>query len=551
MTNSMTTEPPTQRAPRFPDGFWTALKDRRLGLRARMLGTSVALLVGATLVGIVIQRAVLLQRHVDDVATMLEQERLELEKLASGTNPTTGQPFNDDVVAIFDTFLSRNVPGPGEVFVTFVDGSPYARTPAPIALDEQPELVERWGRLATGERGEIMTDEGLVYYLAIPLLGPAATPADGSSPAVPAADAAAPSGEATPKGVFVSAIFVDEERNRISGDLRIQGLVTAAVIAAAVLISWITAGRLLRPLRSVTDTARTISEHDLSQRIPVENDDEVGELAETFNQMLDRLEQSFASQRSFIDDAGHELRTPITIIMGQLELMGDSAEDREQTLAVVNDELARMARIVEDLLLLAKAEQANFITREPVEVSELTADLFVKARTLGERAWVFDGTATGTAELDQQRLHQAVLNLARNAVEHTDAGTEVGIGSEIVDGSLRLWVRDHGPGIAAEDQQRIFERFSRGRGARRRSDGAGLGLAIVSAVASGHGGTVTLDSAIGLGSKFTIVIPLGAHPTNAHPTEPDALDGDPLMTEPAATPSGAGRKDDDAPHPHR
>ncbi|NLA34659.1 MAG: HAMP domain-containing protein [Actinobacteria bacterium] len=419
-----------------------------------------------------------------------------------------------------------------------------------------------------------MTDEGLVYYVAVPLRGVAqpavSAPPDAAQPAVSAppdaarADVTAPTGDETTKGVFVSAVFVDEERNRISGDLRIQGLVTAAVIAAAALISWITAGRLLRPLRSVTETARTISEHDLSQRIPVENDDEVGELAETFNQMLDRLEQSFASQRSFIDDAGHELRTPITIVMGQLELMGESPEDREQTLAVVNDELARMARIVEDLLLLAKAEQPNFIALEATEVSELTAELFVKARTLGERTWTFDGTATGTADLDQQRLHQAALNLARNAVEHTDEGIEVGIGSEIVDGSLRLWVRDRGPGIAVEDQQRIFERFSRGRGARRRSDGAGLGLAIASAVASGHGGTVTLDSGIGLGSKFTIVIPL--HP-NVEPADVEPGDTEPGNTEPGNTEPGntepgdtepgdteapeLDRKGDDASHPHR
>lgn len=478
-----------------------------VGLRGRMLGWSAALLIGATLVGLFIQRTVLLQRHVAQVAIELDQERLELERLAAGANPATGLPFNDDVRAIFDTFLATNVPGEGEVFLTFADGQAYARTPSPVALDERPELVTRWASLTAGERGEIMTDEGLVYYLAVPMR------ADGVT-----------------NGAFVSAIFVEEERARIGSDLRTQGLVTGVVIGLALLISWITAGRLLRPLRTVTETARSISDRDLSQRIPVENDDEVGELATTFNQMLDRLEHAFETQRSFIDDAGHELRTPITVIMGQLELMGDAPDERERTLAVVNDELGRMARIVEDLLLLAKAEQTNFVRLETVEISELTADLFVKARTLGDRRWVFGGTATGPAQLDPQRLSQAVLNLARNAVEHTELDTEVSIGSEIVDGSLHLWVRDRGPGIAPDDHERIFERFSRGRGARRRSDGAGLGLAIVNAVAAGHGGTVRLDSALGLGSTFTIVLPIDVAGSDDQLEAPAPVD----VTEPIA-----------------
>lgn len=474
-----------------------------------MLGFATVLLVGAALGGLAVQRAVLLQRHDDAVNEMLEQERAELERLAAGRDPSTGEPFAGDVEAIFATFLARNVPGSGEAFITFVDGRPHSRTPAPIQLDEVPELVERWGDLEVGERGVIETDAGPVRFMAVPL---------------------ASGGETT--GVFVAVNFLQAERDAIHDDLRVQAMVVAAAVALATIVAWLTAGRLLRPLRTVTETAQAITEKGLDQRIAVETDDEVGELAKTFNQMLDRLETAFAGQRQFVDDAGHELRTPITIIMGQLELMGDEPEDRQRTLAVVNDELERMARIVEDLLVLAKAEQPDFIQREPVELSDFTTEMLVKARLLGDRAWVFEGSATGTVLADPQRLTQALLNLARNAVEHTAPDTVVGIGSARRAGSVVLWVRDEGPGIPVEDQARLFERFARGEGARRRSEGAGLGLAIVAAVAAGHGGSVGLDSAPGRGARFEIELPSGEPPPDgdqqAHtsPPPPEAAGGE-------------------------
>lgn len=482
----------------------------RLGLRVRMLGFAAVLLVGAAVGGLAVQRAVLLRRHDVAVNEMLEQERAELERLATGRDPATGEPFAGDVRSIFEVFLARNVPASGEAFITFVDGRPHSRTPAPLQLDRSPVLVERWAGLERGQRGEISTEAGPVKYLAVPL---------------------ASGGET--RGVFVAVNFLQAERDAIDADLRVQAMVVAAAVALATAIAWFTAGRLLRPLHSVTDAARTITESDLSRRIPVETDDEVGDLAQTFNQMLDRLEAAFAGQRAFIDDAGHELRTPITVIMGQLELMGDDPDDRRRTLAVVNDELGRMARIVEDLLVLAKSEQPDFVRTEPVELSDFTTEVFVKARLLGDRDWRFDGSAVGLVDADPQRLTQALLNLARNAVEHTTDGTTVGIGSERRGDEVVFWVRDQGPGIPAVDQERIFERFARGVGARRRSEGAGLGLAIVRAVAAGHGGRAVVHSKPDEGARFEVVLPTstgpddtGADATHQAPTTPVDLDPD-------------------------
>jgi two-component system OmpR family sensor kinase len=464
----------------------------RPGFRLRVLGSFAALLVAAAVVGLFVQRAVLLRSLDREVDTALEQERAELQTLATGNDPETGEPFAGDVRAIFDTFLVRNVPEAGEVYLAFVDGAPYRATPGPLRLDAVPELASRWGSLTAGERGVVSTDAGPVQFLAVPLAE------DGES-----------------KGVFVIANFVRNERNEIESAFRIEAAVSVVVLLVATVIAWFVAGRLLRPVRELTEAAESISDSDLTRRIPVEGDDEISRLSETFNAMLDRLERAFAVQRAFVDDAGHELRTPITIVRGHLELMGDDPEDRRETMAVVNDELDRMARIVDDMLVLAKSDQPDFVRPEPVEVADLTTELLVKARALGPRAWKLDACAEGPMRVDPQRITQAMLNLARNAVEHTVAGADIGIGSAWDPDGLRLWVRDTGTGIDAAERDRIFERFARGRSGRR-SEGAGLGLAIVRSVATGHGGHVDLDSEVGRGSTFTLFLP------GPPPTPPDA-----------------------------
>ena len=289
--------------------------------------------------------------------------------------------------------------------------------------------------------------------------------------------------------------------------MRTEAIISAIVVLITLGVAWLVAGRLLRPIRDVTETARTITDTDLSRRLPVEGHDEIADLATTFNEMLQRLETSFETQRSFIDDAGHELRTPITVVRGHLELMGDSPEDRRETVALVTDELDRMARIVDDLLLLAKAEQPDFVVRRTIELADFTTGIYARARALGQRTWVIDESDFGEFEGDADRLTQAWLNLARNAVEHTTDGVEIGIGSKRQADQIRLWVRDTGHGVDPADRERIFERFARGHGAPRRSDGAGLGLAIATAVAGAHDGAVELFSEPGQGATFTLVIP--------------------------------------------
>lgn len=272
-------------------------------------------------------------------------------------------------------------------------------------------------------------------------------------------------------------------------------------------IGWAVAGRILAPVRLVRTTAAELTEQDLTRRIPVEGRDDIAALAETFNAMLDRLERAFAAQRVFVDDAGHELRTPITIVRGHLELMGDDPADREETVRLVTDELDRMSRIVEDLLLLAGAERPDFVRPEPVQLAELTADVFVKVRTLGDREWQLDGVADLEVRLDEQRMTQAMVQLAQNAVQHTVPGQRIRIGSRAEADRVELYVADHGPGIPPEDAEVIFERFRRGTSRRgTRTSGAGLGLAIVRAIAEGHHGRVELRRTEGGGATFVLTL---------------------------------------------
>jgi signal transduction histidine kinase len=226
--------------------------------------------------------------------------------------------------------------------------------------------------------------------------------------------------------------------------------------------------------------------------------------------MLDRLDSAFAAQQRFLDDAGHELRTPVTVVRGHLEVLnvrdpGEVAEVRDLAL----DELDRTGRLIGDLTLLAKARRPDFVRPAPVDLARLTEEVADKASALGPRRWTVEARAEAVVHADQQRLTQALLQLADNAVKHTRDGDQIAIGSAATRSQARLWVRDQGPGVAPADVERIFERFGRAAAASgRNEEGSGLGLAIVTAIAEAHGGRVGLDSRPGHGATFTLMFPL-------------------------------------------
>jgi signal transduction histidine kinase len=443
-------------------------------------------------------RQILLVRLDARTSDSLVQETKEFKKLADGIDPKTGRPFGPRPQALFDLYLQRNVPTEGEQVLTFAGGRFYREKDtdeASFHLRTLGSLARRWSSLDEPQSGALDTPSGPVQYLAVPMWF-----------------------TGRPAGTFVVAKFTANERDEIADAVRTAGIVGVVVLLIGTVVAYIAAGHLLHPLRELTETARELESSDLTRRIEVNGDDELAELGRTFNGMLDRLEVAFSSQRDLIRDVSHELRTPITIVRGHLELMGDDPDERRETLELVSDELDRMTRLVNDLLTLARAERPDFLQPEPLRLADFTHEVYAKATTLGDRRWTLHLQRDGAIDADPQRLTQALVNLADNAVKQTDEGAEIEIGADMDAGWARFWVSDWGPGLSEDDQDGVFDRFARGDGGSGYA-GTGLGLAIVKAVAQAHGGRAEVDSAPGEGACFTIWVPRRGQVEEPEPLE--------------------------------
>jgi two-component system, OmpR family, sensor kinase len=251
-----------------------------------------------------------------------------------------------------------------------------------------------------------------------------------------------------------------------------------------------------------------VTSGDLSNRISetADGDDAVGQLAATLNRMLARLEASFRRERDFIRETSHELRTPITICRGHLDVLSPepTVDELAETTAVVFDELDRMARIVEDMCDIAFMEDPGSLRRGEVELDRLAADVAAKAMPLVDGRLTVDATAArGPALVDGQRVTQALMNLLKNARQHTPAGTPIELIIRERNGSWRFEVADSGGGLTEALAMRAFQPFCKGED----SEGCGLGLAIVAGIAKAHGGSAGLDNRRGEGATFWLEIP--------------------------------------------
>ncbi len=397
----------------------------------------------------------------------------------------------DDLKRFISRFLADKLPEDDNFYIAVVEGRFYQSNPAALVEPLLPDsdLVAFWSGVTqptSGEREIKNTNIGKVLYLIQPLM------VDGRI-----------------EGVFVTAHLTAGEQNEaLVGVYLFAGLATGVVLLSFA-GTWLLTGRMFTPIRRLAGIARSIvSESDLNQRIePMRGDSEMTELTNVFNQMMERIQKAFDSQRDFINDAGHELRTPITIIQGHLELMNDITPEQQVTIDLAMDELDRMNRFVNDLILLAKAERADFLQMESIDAAAFVDELSSKASSLAERKWHLVNRCSNTFKGDRQRLTGALLNLAQNAIQHTRPNDLIEVGA-VSDGStVRFWVRDTGDGISLDDQKRIFDRFARAANSYRRSEGVGLGLAIVKAIITAHHGKIELVSQLGAGSTFTLIIP--------------------------------------------
>ncbi|MDR2378563.1 MAG: HAMP domain-containing histidine kinase [Bifidobacteriaceae bacterium] len=342
-------------------------------------------------------------------------------------------------------------------------------------------------------------DFGKYAYVAVPII---------SQP-----DSGDPAG-----GVYAVVINRGAQRAEVARSYLLGYLpVALGAVALVIAAGWAAAGRILRPLREVAATTSQIASGaggrpDIGRRLEMDGPAEVVELAGAMNTMLDSLQAAFESQRQLLDDVGHELRTPLTVIQGHLELVDqDDPADVAATRALALDELARMRRLTDSLVTLAAADGPGFAKPAPLALRPWLEDLADKARALGEREWIVAPLDDVWVLADQQRLTEAILELAANAVKYSPAGSTIAFALRRDGPWARLTVRDQGQGIDPADQERIFGRFARAKGAKR-DGGAGLGLAIVAKIAAAHGGRVEVVSSRGAGSEFALALPAIAPP---------------------------------------
>ena len=479
----------------------TARRGFRWSVRLRILASIlVVTALGMGVAGFVtflVQRDRTLDEIEDRLVARVESAR---EVLAAPDDAAGYSTTREALRAI----IARFVPAHDESSLALVDGEPayVPSMPADFAIESDPALLARVLADATDgavHRGSIDTSSVSLRYIVAPV--------------TVAGD--------PEQGLYVVTINVDEELGELTDSFATFAIVAAGALAVIALVGWFVAGRLLRPIRSLSVAASRITASDRRERIPVEGDDDVSELTRTVNDMLDRLDSALTGQRQLLDDVRHELKTPITIVRGHLELLDPALhDDVVATRSLAIDELDRMAGLVDDIEAFAETQAAPPV-RVPTEVETLTTSVFARARVLSTdlpsqlaaHEWQLAEISTAVVDVDPARISQAWLQLADNAAKYAPPGSTISIGSTTAgssgskEASVELWVQDEGPGIPAGAEERVFERFGRidtGRGIH----GSGLGLPIVRSIARAHDGDVTLVR-IGGGSRFVIALPLG------------------------------------------
>jgi heavy metal sensor kinase len=304
------------------------------------------------------------------------------------------------------------------------------------------------------------------------------------------------------------------------------GLVISSVIGVFL------ARRALRPVDRITQTALNIYRAEsLDQRVPEpKTNDEVGRLSSAFNEMLDRLSRLFNAQQRLVADVSHEMRTPLTVIRGNVDLLTTLGCADHESLDALKRESDRMTRMVGDLLLLSQADSgALSIQLQPTALAPIVSDVERSGVMLsgGKLRVAAEVNANLTVQADSDRLKQVLLNLVDNAIKHTPAGGEVRIeATQSINGFARVSVSDTGAGIPEADLQHVFERFYRVDKSRSRErGGSGLGLSIAHTIVEAHKGRMSVSSQVGIGTTFDVYIPL----TNAF-----------LVTNGVAEPSANG-----------
>ena len=433
-----------------------------------------------------------------DATNRLEHSRDRIRELAAeGTDPSSGRPL-EDVSAVLRVHIQRTAEGPGEAELGFVGTSSNTEL-VWVSSDNVSFRPEKDAKLLKHVTSRAAASESVIETVRTPSSSyrVLVVPVQGGSQ----------------HGALVHVIDLKVAESQLLRTMAFYAAAAVFTVALVTGLAWFAVERLLRPIEQLRRATESIGEDDLTTRVPVKGRDDLTALAAAVNRMLDRVQTSVEAQRNLLDDVGHELRTPIAVVRGHLELTDPSdPEDVHQTQLLAIDELDRMGVLIDDLILLAKSSQTDFITPVDTDVAELTELVFDKSLALGERRWQLESVAFTRAMIDPTRITQAWLQLVANAVKYSEHCSTVRLGSAVRDGHLRMWAGDEGIGIAAEEIEVVRQRFKRTANAQEMASGTGLGLSIVETIVAAHGGRLDIRSQVGQGSVFTMAIPLEASP---------------------------------------
>jgi signal transduction histidine kinase len=459
--------------------------DRRAGwsVRARILATILSIaalgLIAAGATAFLVGRQTVLI-GIDDRLT----EQVASARLVALGEGASGARFDTTADAL-EAIVAQVTPDRNSGSLGILDGRPAYVPGVMSSLDvpTYPAVIDRiLGEVADGSvrLGTMSTPEGDLRYVAAPV----------------AVD--------SHRGVFVMVVDVGAELGDFVAATWAYLAVAAGVIAIIGLVGWLVAGRLLAPIRRLRLAAEEITGTDRGTRIPVVGHDDVSELTATVNDMLDRLDAALTSQRQLLDDVRHELKTPITIVRGHVELMNPAdPSDVEATRSIAIDELDRMSGLIDEIETLA--ESRMLVTRRrDMRAAELAAEVFAKSRGISAHAWRSVITSTSTVSVDRAKIVQAWLQLVDNAVKYSPRGTTITIGCVDFENTVEFWVQDAGPGIPPGAELAIFERHTRAHEGE--ASGSGLGLSIVRSIVTAHAGRVAVASS-DAGTRIGFVLP--------------------------------------------
>jgi two-component system OmpR family sensor kinase len=444
-----------------------------------LIGAVVVLSVGATFVAVYRGTGTQLRNQID------RELRADAEAFSRAGVPG-GAPATPDAERAARAYISSQpFRASSRLLIVILPG----RRP----LSNEPDLLLRAPALATTKRG--FSSVGVEDLGSLRLYRQPVTRAGRTVATVAVGEPLAP---------------VTRAEKQVARTFLLAGSVTLLI---GLLAGYLVAARTAGPLRRMARIAARVDAGELSPRMAQGGPrDEVRALADSFDLMLDRLEDAFARQRAFASDASHELRTPLTVIRGQLEVLARQSnpapEDVRRVERLVRTEILRMERLVDDLLVLARADEREFLRKRPVDLPPFAAELIDGARPTAARRFELGPIPVGVVDADPDRLAQALRNLIRNAIEYSSDGGIVRLTGSSSNGRVTLAVEDDGPGIPPAHRERVFDRFHRMDSARTRvRGGVGLGLAIARAIVEAHGGKIYAGESPEGGARVAIELP--------------------------------------------